>query len=253
MNSVHHVTLSMGAECNNIAVDHFEAGNFAQALVLFRDAYHGFSRVGAIAQEDNFLPTTILGRVTDPQTPLRNASRRLVEKRKSNSSEDGFLYEYPFQVVATPKAYSSDPAVNQAILSAMVAWNMALVYHLNRKIGGNQVKNLRKAYAMYHHSWGLIQSHVLVEGRRRSGSPMADLFAQALMNNLADCAWQLQKYDDARSWTQRLVTYSRSIPILPYKNYDPNVTPTLRELTFQFCLNALMMLEAVPTYVAQCA
>jgi hypothetical protein len=105
---------------------------------------------------------------------------------------DDFKHSQTIEVVATPIAYSEIPLTNQVILSAMIIFNLALIYHVK---SDNQAERLRKAQSLYQSSWRLVQ-HVLEEGSK--GNPVVDLFAQALLNNLGECSHKLHDYAHGR-------------------------------------------------------
>jgi tetratricopeptide (TPR) repeat protein len=244
------IMLSFVVDWNNRGVAHFEDGGFPQAMALFRDALQ------CATTGDNAPTSTSTSRssstheirrmsaiqVTNSCTPVFKASI----KQDGNKDIDDFKHSQAIEVVATPNAYSDDPLTNQVILSAMIIWNLALIYHVK---SDNQTERLLKAQSLYQSSWRLVQ-HVLEQGSK--GNPVVDLFAQALLNNLGECSHKLQDYAQTRFWSEKLLKFAHSIPSSPSSYEDPAIATILQKQSYQFVLSATMRMQP-PSYLASAA
>jgi hypothetical protein len=62
------------------------------------------------------------------------------------------------------------------------------------------------------------------------------------LNNLADCSWQLQDYDQARIWARRLFRCAQgSLYLASYK--DPIIAVILQKQANQFVRNSMLFLQ----------
>mmetsp|Transcript_114223 Transcript_114223/g.170871 ORF Transcript_114223/g.170871 Transcript_114223/m.170871 type:complete len:156 (-) Transcript_114223:155-622(-) len=139
-----------------------------------------------------------------------------------------------------PGAYSSAPMVNHMILSAIIIWNMGVVFHA--KCGSDQsppnekdTRRLQKAYSLYVNSLSLVDQ--LVE-HGSYGNAVVDLFAQSLLFNLWDCCKRLNLEALSEEVNGRLLRYSASIQ----RHYDdaPDALEILQTQTRQFVVNAIL-------------
>jgi hypothetical protein len=243
--------LSFVVDWNNRGVAHFEDGGLPQAMALFRDALQcatasdttptGTSRSSG-SNTNEMRKNMSAFQVTNSCTPVFKASMN----QDSEKDIDDFKHSQAIEVVATPNAYSEDPLTNQVILSAMIIFNLALIYHVK---SGNQAERLRKAQSLYQSSWRLVQ-HVLEEGSK--GNPVVDLFAQALLNNLGECSHKLHDYAQTRFWSERLLKFAHSIPSSPSCYEDPTIATILQKQSYQFVLSATMRMQP-PSYLASAA
>eukprot|EP00339_Tiarina_fusa_P006407 CAMPEP_0117059542 /NCGR_PEP_ID=MMETSP0472-20121206/41375_1 /TAXON_ID=693140 ORGANISM="Tiarina fusus, Strain LIS" /NCGR_SAMPLE_ID=MMETSP0472 /ASSEMBLY_ACC=CAM_ASM_000603 /LENGTH=267 /DNA_ID=CAMNT_0004777321 /DNA_START=83 /DNA_END=886 /DNA_ORIENTATION=+ len=236
---------------NNSGVQCFEAGQSAEAMARFRCALNLVTSSSSTTSnghdenhQDIMQSSAILPLSPQPPiestTPLRKARHFL----RSDESVNQFVYAHPIELDTNPCAYSSAPMVNHMILSAIIIWNMAVVFHANSGVPAHgrdpssndkDTRRLHKAYSLYLNSLSLVDQ-LLEHGSY--GNAVVDLFAQALLFNLWDCCKRLKLDAQSAEWNCRLLRYSVSIR----QHYEdaPDALEVLQIQTRQFVVNTIL-------------
>jgi tetratricopeptide (TPR) repeat protein len=250
-----NMSFSQVVELNNLGVVYFEARQFPQAMTLFRDALQRVITPGTPFTQASPLPPSQQRQQADPCSPILKAAAHR-HRISDMGGDDYFQHTHAIEIVPTPKAYSEDPLANLTIVASMVIWNLALVYHI--KSNHNQAR-LQKAYSLYKKSWILVQPLILDQYHQQNATatkhPVVELFVQPLLNNLADCCQQLHNYEHAQLWSERLLSYARSISAAnaAAASSDTAILAILQEQTDQFVLYAIMRLQCRPSHLAAAA
>ena len=235
------------AEQNNLGVACFEANDFQKAVSMFRDALEWST---TLIDDSNVVSAPELANlprplnVVNPFAPILKA--RLPHEDDSTDAQSLLCFIQALEIVASPTAYSDNPVVNDVLVSAMVIWNMAVVYHYTSH---DFLDGLVTAYALYIKSWGLVEN-IVCDGS--SGNYVIDFFTQALLNNLGCCCQELGRDCDARMWADELISYAQTIGSLSSEEY-PNALARLQEQTNHFVLNAIVRLQCRPSCLASAA
>ena len=234
------------AALNNLGVRNFEAKNYQAAADLFRDAVEWMIspvRENGRKHQSRSLLEQATSFSSNPFTPILKAKKPSDDC--VNDSQHFLCFSQALEV--TEGAYSSDQMVNEVFLSAIIIWNMGLVYHCTSH---DREDRLRRASTLYLKSWSLVEAFV---SRGSSGNLMVDFFTQALLNNLGSCFQQLDHVQDARMWSDHLISYAQSIAAsFPDEPLDA-VSERLQEQTNNFVLNAIMRLQCRPSFLAPAA
>jgi len=235
------------AALNNLGVQYFEAKNYQGAVDLFRDALERITSpirdVGRKCQERSLAeqPTSS----TNPFTPILKA--KIPNDECVNDSQYSLCFSQALEVTELSGAYSGNQMVNEAFLSAIIIWNLGLVYHCT---SFGREDRLRRASTLYLKSWSLVEAFV---SSGSSGNLVVDFFIQALLNNLGSCFQQLDHVQDTRLWSDHSILYAQSIAAsLPDEPMD-TVSERLQEQTNNFVLNAIMRLQCRPSFLAPAA
>jgi len=249
--TTHHVDVtSHVAELNNLGVQQFEARNYQTAVDLFREALEWkTSPVGDSGRICQFHPPSdhpsSSSFVTNPCTPILKAKAPTDEY---GSDGQPFLrFSQALEITQCSGAYSGNQVINEVFLSAIIIWNMGLVYHCTSR--GRQDR-LKRANALYLKSWSLVEAFVATGSR---GNLMVDFFTQALLNNLGSCCQEMDHVADTRMWSDHLIYYAQSIAASFTQEPADAVSERLQEQTNNFVLNAIIRLQCRPSFLAPAA
>ncbi len=181
----------------------------------------------------------------NPCAPILKA--KLPNDDASMDVQSFLCFTQAMEIVDSPTAYSTNPMANEVVLSAMIIWNMAVVYHFTSC--GDDNNRLTKAHSLYLKCWNLVE-FLVYDGS--NGNPMMDFFTQALLNNLGCCCEQLALHDDAQMWSDHLISYAQSMGFY-HADDSSDVSTRLQEQTNHFVLNAIMRLQCRPSFLASAA
>eukprot|EP00429_Kryptoperidinium_foliaceum_P008190 CAMPEP_0176006388 /NCGR_PEP_ID=MMETSP0120_2-20121206/2694_1 /TAXON_ID=160619 /ORGANISM="Kryptoperidinium foliaceum, Strain CCMP 1326" /LENGTH=242 /DNA_ID=CAMNT_0017339121 /DNA_START=124 /DNA_END=852 /DNA_ORIENTATION=- len=242
--------MSRVVQMNNLGVIHFEAKNYQNAISLFHGALQGITAPSMAA--GNECSGVCCNDMDTGSCVAGNTSCVPILKAKVPCDEDLtdshlFLsFTQSMEIDSSPTAYSDNPLVSEVLMSAIIIWNMALVYHYTSR--GN-LSQLKKAYALYLKSWKLVE-HIVCHGSR--GNPMVDFFTEALLNNLGSCCQELDHESDARMWSDHLISYAQSIAS-SLQDVRTEISKRLEEQVNNFVLNAIIRLQCRPSFLAAAA
>lgn len=237
--------ISSVVERNNTGVAFFESKKYSQALTLFLDALKCISSPAPVATISHKEVRQTIP-ITNPFIPILKARLPCVED--VTDIQGLLVYTQAIEIVSTPKAYDSNPLINDAFVSAMVIWNMALVYQCT-SLGHEH--RMEKSYLLYYKGWKLVESYIC---HGSLGNPMVDFFVLALLNNLGWCCQELGECENAKIWSNHLITYAQSsTSVRPVEMNDQDLSFVLQEQTNNFVLNAIMRLQCRPSFLAAAA
>jgi hypothetical protein len=242
-------TMLKVVEQNNLGVQFYEARNYHAAVNFFRGALESITSPSVEGATSLPAPpqqclSGAIDVAVNPCAPILKA--QLPSEDSPTDVQTFHCFSQAMEIVPSPTAYSENPMANEMIISAIVIWNMAVVYHCTSKGAGNR---LRRAYALYLKSWSLVENLVFHGSR---GNSMIDFFTQALLNNLGGCCQELGDLSDSRFWSDQLIAYAQSVGS-PMPDETSEVSTRLQEQTNHFVLNAIMRLQCRPSHLAAAA
>ena len=237
------------ADLNNAAVAHFDRGDIGKAFELFRGALQqtmdGNFRpapqppatlppAGPPQQEQNRSPSSdgcSSGRVTPEASNSRAAYCQ-------NIPSMPFIHAQSFGIVGTPGAYSPDPLINTTMVSTLVVFNLALLYHIK---GSHEKaltdRRLCKAHALYARAHLLLHDAGVFSGC--TGNAVVDLLSMAVSNNLAHVSHELADYEQSRAHFDALIRFA--LTVVPTRYGDRYVGSVMEEQKSNFLLNAIIL------------
>jgi tetratricopeptide (TPR) repeat protein len=130
--------------------------------------------------------------------------------------------------------------INSTIVSAIIIFNLSIVYHLKGLEGGSgsiSSMRLRKARALYQKSQNLLIDAGVPLGA--TGNPVIDVLSMALFNNLAHVAFELSSYEESRQFFDFLIRFA--LTVVPSKYGDAFVAALLDQQKSSFLLNAIIL------------
>jgi len=253
---------------NNVAVSYLEHGDLKKALDLFRSALRrtmGDTRPGpppllpppmvaaplpdapdnSNGHPDNTggAASSISGSVyggeeTSSTNTAAAAAAPRAKAPEFNNSATPFIHAQGFGVVGTPGAYSPDPLINTTVVSTLVIFNLALVYHVKgiHEKALNEAR-LYKAHSLY------IKAHLLLVDAGVSygstGNAVVDLLSMAVCNNLAHVCYELSRYEESRAHFDSLIRFALSV--IPQRYGDRYVGSVMDQQKSNFLLNAIIL------------
>jgi hypothetical protein len=151
-----------------------------------------------------------------------------------------FVYSRGMRMLTAPgDCFSHDLLQDGTIRSAIVVYNLALVYHLQGFNKASQVA-LQKAKHLYEHSYQLLVNTMSSFGGEPTGNASVDLLVMALMNNLAEISLEMSGYyGDTRAMFEHLLQFAVSTS---YRGYgDEEVSAFMKQESSYFLLNATIL------------
>lgn len=240
------------AQLNNLGVTFLDAGDLHQALDLFRDAL--MHTVGDVQPTDHeMVPPPVAARPIsgkpqdDTASPIKQSvdqESNLIPSSASAQfawdaiSASQFVHARGINVIASPTAYSPDVFVNSAVVSSIIIFNLAVVYHLKGlKECGNRSARLSKARLLYDKSDLLLKDAGVQLSS--TGNPVIDMLSMALFNNLAQVSFELGSYDESRRCFENLILFS--LTVVPSRYDDSYIGSLLDQEKSNFLLNAIIL------------
>lgn len=228
----------VAAELNNVAVAYLEAGDLRNALSLFRVSLRtamGDFRPGEAPPAVPQMPAPPSA-VDENGQPVAG-SQRAKSAEFSNPSTP-FIHAQGFGIVGTAGAYSPDPLVNSTIISTIVIFNLAVVYHikgLHEKALSES--RLVKAHSLYAKALLLLHDAGVTFGS--TGNAVVDLLSMAVSNNLAHVCFELSSYDESRAYFDGLIRFA--LTVVPGRYGDQYVGSVMDQQKSNFLLNAIIL------------
>jgi hypothetical protein len=151
-------------------------------------------------------------------------------------------------------AYSPDPLVNAVMMSSILLFNVAVVFHA-KGCGGttreaSERTYLERARDLYRKALGLLQpgdGHGRAQLTPIHHHPVLDVLSMALPNNIAAASYALGDYDACRTSVELLVSScSRVMSDGRRRLLDPEAASVLEWHTHLFMYNAFF-LQSPPT------
>ncbi|CAB9526548.1 expressed unknown protein [Seminavis robusta] len=232
------------ADLNNVAVAYLERGDLRRALELFRTALRttmGELRpAGAPPLVPPPMPPQEQQHQAAGQGPANNDNRQHPRDTKPEFNSPGtpFVHCQGFGIVGTPGSYSPDPLINTTVISTIIIFNLAVVYHLKglHEKALNESR-LHKARSLY------VKAHLLLNDAGVSygstGNAVVDLLSMAVSNNLAQVSYELSSYDESRAHFDGLIRFA--LTVVPSRYGDRYVGSIMDQQKSNFLLNAIIL------------
>ena len=174
-----------------------------------------------------------------PSTNHADGRRPAAQSKPSefNNPSTPFIHAQGFGIVGSPGAYSPDPLINTTVISTLVIFNLAVVYHIK----GLHEKNLSdrrllKAHSLY------TKAHLLLHDAGVSfstGNAVVDLLSMAVANNVANVCYELSRYDESRRYFDGLIRFA--LTVVPGRYGDQYVGSVMDQQKSNFLLNAIIL------------
>jgi tetratricopeptide (TPR) repeat protein len=233
------------ADLNNVAVVYLESGDLRNALEHFRNAL--LTTMGDLRPPPPPLPQPLPSQQQQDVRTDSGAERRGdptwqqphdIKPSELSSPGTPFIHAKGFGIVGAPGSYSPDPLINTTVVSTIVIFNLALVYHIK----GLHEKSLtdarlNKAHSLY------IKAHVLLNNAGvtfgSTGNAVVDLLSMAVSNNLAQVSYELLSYEESRAHFDCLIRFA--LTVVPASYGDQYVGSAMDQQKSNFLLNAIIL------------
>jgi hypothetical protein len=229
----------MTARMNNLGVDCLEANNLSLAFDLFREAlmYSSGDRNHEEAERIYERASAV--------TPPSLFKDIETEQDLDETGSTAFAYCKGFVVMPFPKAYSESDVVNSAIVSTIVIFNMAVVYHLKALQDENHsYERLIKAQSLYKRCYHLL-SHTGV-AKQCTRNPLIDVMVMALLNNLAHSSYEVGSFCESKVYFDSLLQFA--ITVSPFQYHDLPTGIMVEQQKSSFLINIIILQP--PKYAA---
>jgi tetratricopeptide (TPR) repeat protein len=236
-------------QLNNLGVTFLDTGDLYQALNLFRDAL--MYTVGNMPPPEQEMPPPVAARPVpgkpqdDSASPIEQGADQsnLIPSSSTRYAWDApsasqFVHARGINVIASPAAYSPDVFVNSTVVSSIIIFNLAVVYHLKGlEECGDRSARLSKARLLYDKSDLLLKDAGVPLSS--TGNPVIDMLSMALFNNLAQASFELGSYDESRRCFDNLIMFTSTV--VPSSYDDANIGSLLDQEKSNFLLNAIIL------------
>lgn len=230
----------VAADLNNVAVAYLERGDLRKALEHFRSALR--TTTGDLRPPPP-LPSQRRHDAGTGGGAARSGEptwQQPYDIKPSEFSSPGtpFIHANGFGIVGAPGSYSPDSLINTTVISTIVIFNLALVYHIK----GLHEKaltdaRLHKAHSLY------IKAHLLLTDAGvtfgSTGNAVVDLLAMAVSNNLAQVSYELLSYEESRAHFDCLIRFA--LTVVPGRYGDQYVGSVMDQQKSNFLLNAIIL------------
>ena len=240
------------ADLNNIGVAYLEAGDLKKALELFRTALRQTMGDGRLPPPHLMAPPM---NITHPHpsagdqrdgtsTSTRDRPTEAMQQQQQAKSDEfnttatPFIHSQGFGIVGSAGAYSPDQLINTTVVSTIVIFNLAVVYHI-KGIHEKALNDTRliKAHSLY------LKAHLLLHDAGVSygstGNAVVDLLSMAVSNNLAHVCFELSRYEESRSHFDSLIRFA--LTVVPPRYGDRYVGSVMDQQKSNFLLNAIIL------------
>lgn len=235
------------AELNNVAVAYLELGDLRNALSLFRSALRttmGDFRPGqAPPPMPQGLPNQQQQHHHDQSSHQSSGQSGTCTRPQdkpdfNNNPSTPFIHAQGFGIVGTHGAYSPDPLVNTTVISTIIIFNLAVVYHM-KGLHEKALTDARliKARSLYAKAHLLLHDAGVTDGS--TGNAVVDLLSMAVSNNLANVYFELSNYDECRTHFDGLIRFA--LTVVPGRYGDQYVGTVMDQQKSSFLLNAIIL------------
>jgi hypothetical protein len=236
------------AALNNEGVYYFLRGELSVSLARFRSALE--ATIGSLDPTDSQNPSTPSSRplascpVAMQQVPC-NVGRPVFQLDEASSGLQA--YNRAINLALTPCAYSSDPLINATVVSSIILFNLALVYHLKGLEGSDNISHSRliSAKSLYMKSRALLDEAGF-SSTCSSGLPVVDILTMAIFNNLGQIAFILVDYEQSQTFFDSLVVFCSTVR--PQDHQEDNDGALLDLHISAFLVNAITLQQ--PTHAS---
>jgi len=162
-----------------------------------------------------------------------------------------FAFIRPINLIPSSQAYSQDRIVNLSVASAIIMFNMAIIYHLgglpedesNDRFTAHH-ENLSIAQRLYQHALKLLDRIPGFGTSTSVGNAVIDLITMAIHNNLAQAAFSFQDYQQSKEHCKHLFARCTSVRPETYENHETAAILAWYRATF--CMNILALYQPPP-------
>lgn len=239
----------VAAELNNLGVQVLDSGDLRRALELFREALR--YTMGDLHPMESAPPCNqVFPNFSDCSRSAKDSSSHTAESPYTRQMCDlavspplgkpcePFVHTQGINIIPSPNAYSPDVLVNTTILSSIILFNLAIVYHLKGLESKSQSgERLEKARSLY------LKSHVLLGDAgvplASTSNPVIDMLSMALLNNLAQVLHELSHYEESRQSFDQLIRFA--LTIVPTNYGDALIGSIIDQQKSNFLLNAIIL------------
>lgn len=237
---------------NNHGVACFQAGELSAALDLFRQALQ--ATIGQIHPQETTTSASNKHQhypspraASNPATVASETSPAPAQQQRGAAGEQGEssvwmlnAYARAINLIPTEMAYSQDALVNATIVSSIVLFNLALVYHVKGLDGFDNVSQARliKARSLYMKVRTLL-TEAGISDSTSSGNPVIDILTMASLNNLGQSAYYLSEYEQSQAHFEELVRYASSVKPSPQDDEETHALLEFHKSMFLFNAVAL--------------
>jgi hypothetical protein len=202
------------AYLNNEGVFYFQRGELSSSLAKFRSALE--SIIGNLEPGSEAVSPAPASLRDCDATPPRSEGQM-----ESNTfsvpvfhfeSSLQTYYDKPINLIATAGAYSSDPLVNASIVSSIILFNLALVYHFKGLEGSDDVSRSRlmSAQSLYTKAGSLLDEGGF-SSLQSCGHPVVDILTMAILNNQGQLSFFLFDYEQSQKFFDSLVVFCSTV------------------------------------------
>lgn len=236
--------LSVVAGLNNAGVQFLARRDLDSASRLFRSALRFFI-MDTLSLAD---ATCILDTAN---TALLKSPHKIQDEDSLLSSNAPahiflpFVHDEGMTIHPSNVAYASDPLANVTVISSIVVFNLAVVYHVQAlRESCLSHQNLSRAHSLYLKTLKLL-SDARVDTNKTTDNVTLDLLIMSLCNNLAQATHHVGAYQDSHLCFEQLIRFGKTIDCT---NAEDNVVSWLQLKLSVFLLNAMVLRE--PTVAA---
>jgi len=217
------------AALNNHGVACFQCGDLPNALDLFRRALQ--STIGNIQPvQEQPVPKAGLSSpsMSSSSTPMSSSASGSSNngvcppssgnaQQREDSPQMSIMHAYTRMINLIPSdgAYAHDPLVNATIVSAIILFNLALVYHVKGMESGCLYDNASQARLLKARSLYIKVRTLLTEAGISStmstGNPVIDILTMAVFNNLGQTAYYLSEFCQSQTHFEDLIAYVNTV------------------------------------------
>ena len=249
----------LAAELNNLGASYLQAGYLRKSLELFRDALKytldDLHPSQALPQQ---VGVGLPAKDMDPASPVHvvdaSGERRsdhgklgseehlgaapTARESKPAPSSVPFVHSHAINIIPSPNAYSADELVNTTVVSGIILFNLAVVYHLKGLDGTSEsTMRLAKSRSLYQKSLLLLADAGVPP--TSTGNPVIDMLCMALYNNLAQASFEMCIYEDSRRYFENLIRFA--LTVVPARYGDPSIASMVDQQKSNFLLNAIIL------------
>jgi hypothetical protein len=212
------------AALNNRGVTLFDNGNERMAHIHFRDALkllmgeisldEASYRLTEQAKKIQLMKSSVSTSLENEMNTavLENMESQVKIRIKYTSTE--LIHSSCIRISSFDKAYSCDALIHSTIVSSIIVFNLALVFHVHAldddrisSIPTNQA--FGSARALYRKCLLLLtEADVLVVS---TCNPCIDLLIMALYNNIAHCCYEMILYEESTTYFDSLIRFSVTV------------------------------------------
>lgn len=243
-----HINMQISAQLNNLGVARLERNDLSGAMHLFRTAIRytvDGLHVDEMAQQDSFSRLKQANVAIDSEysriinESINFASVQELSEANPSPTLIPFVHTWAFNILPMVIMYSPDPLLNITLASCFITFNMAIIYHVKglENVSWMSQGRLHKARCLYHKCLMLLNDTGV--DRAATGNAMVDMLTMCTYNNLAQCNYELEDYEESRHFFETLLQMSRTM--FPQLYGESSIASLLQQQKSNFLLNAIVL------------